>query len=86
MKLYFRRATGENVLIGNPTNKAELWKMVDDDLKERAQSGFKSYYKRIWLDGGNVWIDVGSHVEFYIAKDVDFKTLKLLGFRIQKGE
>lgn len=82
MKLYFRRANGEEIFIGNPTNKKEMLQMVDQDINMRAQPGFKSYYKRIWLDGGNIWIDVGSHVEYYIAKNVDLKTLKLLGFKI----
>ena len=39
-----------------------------EDLRRRYPK-FKSYYQRYWEDDeGSIWIDYGSHCQFYVLK------------------
>lgn len=68
MELYFRNGDHELEFISEIDNMEESWKIVNADLKKR-YPGFVSYYQRFWINpDGDMWIDYGSHSEFYILK------------------
>ena len=74
MKLYFRDNKDELELITEiydyrgVISSVELNEIITADLKNR-KPGFASYYNRFWLDDNDdMWIDFGSHTEFYILK------------------
>lgn len=46
---------------------------IDDFLSER---NFKSYYQRLWVEGNDLWNDVGSHTEFFVLKEPTVEFLK----------
>ena len=69
MTLYFENYKGERELVmkGLTTFQGVLT-AVSNDLKKR-KPNFVSYYKRYWEDDiNNLWIDYGSHSEFYIVE------------------
>jgi hypothetical protein len=38
--------------------------------KYLADKNIKSYYQRSWFDeDGSIWIDFGSHTEFFVLRD-----------------
>lgn len=67
MKLYFSNNKDEKELVSpNVITTEEGLKLAVDDLKTR-RPGFISYYQRYWLDDNDdIWIDYGSHTEFYV--------------------
>ena len=67
MKLYFSNADDERELLFTNIHSIEYGiKLAVDDLKTR-RPGFISYYQRYWLDDkDDIWIDYGSHTEFYV--------------------
>lgn len=64
MKLYFENSWGERRLIGEPETRLGANKMVSDFCKAR---DFEIYYVRNWVQNGELWWDVGSHSEFFLA-------------------
>ena len=64
MKLYFKNSCGERCLIGEPEIRTEVNKMVYDFCKAH---DFHIYYVRNWIENGELWWNVGSHFEFFIA-------------------
>ena len=64
MKLYFENSRGERRFIGEPETRLGANKMVCDFCKAR---DFEVYYVRNWVENGELWWDVGSHSEFFIA-------------------
>ena len=50
--------------IGDFNTSEEMWNIIKKFL---ADHNFISYYSRIWFDEdeNTVWIDVGSHTEFF---------------------
>lgn len=70
MKLYFRDNNDELEFITEiqVPESVELNEIITADLKNRKPE-FASYYKRFWFDDNNdIWIDFGSHTEFYVLK------------------
>lgn len=67
MKLYFSNNKDEKELVSpNVMTTEEGLKLAVEDLKTR-RPGFISYYQRYWLDDNDdIWIDYGSHTEFYV--------------------
>jgi hypothetical protein len=64
--LYFLDIDGKEELIAENITKEEANEKALEDLKKRAPN-FKSYHQRCWDDAfGRFWIDVGSHLCFYI--------------------
>ena len=54
-------------LIGEEADRP-VGKALDDLYKRNPR--YQSYYQRVWNDdNGNMWIDVGSHSEFYVVKN-----------------
>lgn len=68
-KLYFVDKNGKREFIQDlTTDGVEITDIVDKDLKNRRPK-FMSYYKRMWLDDDdNLWVDFGSHTEFYVVE------------------
>lgn len=66
---YFKRSNGERVLLAENVDlkvaNVVMKQFMDDH-------NFKSYYTRVWEENGELWMDVGSHTEFFILayKDV----------------
>lgn len=69
MKLYFLNSDDERELVSETVETAEDGlKLAVKDLKTR-RPGFITYYQRYWLDDNDdIWIDYGSHTEFYIVE------------------
>lgn len=67
MKLYFSNNKDEKELVSpNVMTTEEGLRLAVEDLKTR-RPGFISYYQRYWLDDNDdIWIDYGSHTEFYV--------------------
>lgn len=67
MKLYFSNADDEREIVAtNIKTTEEGLKLAVEDLKTR-RPGFITYYQRYWLDDNDdIWIDYGSHTEFYV--------------------
>lgn len=70
MRVEFENSRGERREIGTAENGKECWKIISDFLDDH---NFKSYYQRISEDNGSLWIDVGSHTEFFWVVDDDKK-------------
>ena len=69
MKLYFQHSDGSESIVC----ETEEGRYVSDALEDlhKRNPNYKTYYQRTYMDGnGWVWIDVGSHTEFYIVKEV----------------
>ena len=69
MRLYFQNKYGKERLIAKPKTVKECYEKIDKFLEEH---NFKSYYTRV-NDGENcIWLDVGSHTEFFLVYDISF--------------
>lgn len=69
-KLYFRYSNGKDEYICDINDNDKYVSKALDDLYKRNPK-YQSYYQRTWTDDdGWIWIDVGSHSEFYIVKPV----------------
>lgn len=66
-KIYFVNANDEREFVSDVFDNGKVLNdILDKDLKSR-RPDFKSYYKRCWLDeNDDLWIDFGSHTEFYV--------------------
>lgn len=76
MDLYFKRSNGEKILLlPGASSFKEVFDNIDDFLKDH---NFKCYYKRVMPEEGkdSVWIDVGSHSEFFIIRDTNWEEYK----------
>ena len=64
MKLYFTKSSGDERIIGEPSDIAEATLMINDFLKEH---NYKSYYTRNFISEttGRLVFDVGSWSEFF---------------------
>jgi len=69
MKVEFENSQKKRRVIGEATNKKEAWKIINDFLKDH---NYKSYYQRVspYPDKHYVWMDVGSHSEFFVLTDM----------------
>ena len=69
--VYFENRFEERIFIGEAKGEKEIYQLVKLDISLRAQPSFQWYYTRSWVrENGEIVIDVGSHVEFYIAVPV----------------
>lgn len=77
MKIFFENSQGIRKEIGLTNSAMEARKVISDFLNKH---NYKSYYWRYSLDEKNheIWIDVGSHSEFFIV--TDFKELTMEAF------
>ena len=76
MDLYFKRSNGEKILLlPGASSFKEIFENIDNFLKDR---NFKCYYKRVngTEKDDSVWIDVGSHTEFFIIKNTNWEEYK----------
>lgn len=67
MTLYFLRSNNERVLLGE-YDRQGVFEAIHKFLDEH---NFTSYYTRVWREGDDVWLDVGSHTEFFVVADKD---------------
>ena len=66
--VYFENRFEERIFIGEAKNEEEIYQLIKSDIAVRAQPSFQWHYTRSWTrDNGEIVMDVGSHVEFYIA-------------------
>lgn len=69
--VYFENRFEERIFIGEAKNEEEIYQLIKADISARAQPSFQWYYTRSWTrDNGEIVMDVGSYVEFYIAVPV----------------
>lgn len=73
VEIYFKRSNGERRFIKEI--ECEVDEIIDEsfaiikDYIEENFPHFKIYYTRCWTnDDGEIWFDVSSHSEFFIAK------------------
>lgn len=66
---YFERSNGERVLLAENVDQKAANVVMKQFLDDH---NFKSYYTRTWEHENELWMDVGSHTEFFILvyKDV----------------
>ena len=67
---YFERSNGERVLLAENIDKETAFHVTYQFLNEH---NYKSYYTRTWEQSNELWMDVGSHTEFFVLvyKDGD---------------
>lgn len=70
MKLYFENSMSKRKFISHVDSIKEVYALIDDVLEEYH---YKSYYTRLWYeeDKKEIWIDVGSHSEFFVVTEVE---------------
>lgn len=69
--VYFENRFEERIFIGEVKDEKEIYQLIKSDIAVRAQPSFQWYYTRSWTrDNGEIVMDVGSYVEFYIAVPV----------------
>lgn len=67
-ELYFENKYGQHKFIDNITNMESAFIAIKKFL---ADKGFQSYYQRYWLEeDDSIKIDVGSHTEFFVIKNL----------------
>ena len=64
----FENSHGLQRVIGKANSIDKCWKIIFDFLKERH---FESHYQRCHIREGVMWIDVGSHTEFFYVARTD---------------
>ena len=69
MKLIFKNSRGKERVIAEPTNGDEIFKEINKFLDDH---NFKSYYSRSWDNEDGITIDVGSHSEFFVLREISF--------------
>lgn len=69
MNLYFLDNENKQHLVATDVNEAQVSDLIDLDLIVR-KPDFKVHYYRVWWDDFiRMWIDFGSHTEFYLLQD-----------------
>ena len=63
--LYFANYYNELIGIKKDCKEEEIYKEVAEFLKKY---NYKNYYVRTWMENDELWIDFGSHVEFFVWK------------------
>ncbi len=67
--LFFEKGDGERELVGLNIREDKAVKTALDELGIR-NPRYVSYYQRVFYnDKGEMYIDVGSHTEFYVWKE-----------------
>ena len=73
MKLYFKHSDGSTTLLSEYDSFKESFAAIKQFLTNH---DFKSYYTRVSGSDDEIWIDVGSHTEFFIIKGASFDDYK----------
>lgn len=60
---YFERSNGERILLAGNVNREAAFTVMSQFLDDH---NYKSYYTRTWEENNELWMDVGSHTEFFI--------------------
>lgn len=60
---YFERSNGERILLAENVDRDGAFPVMSKFL---ADHNYKSYYTRTWEKGNELWMDVGSHTEFFV--------------------
>lgn len=69
MNLYFLDRKDKQHLVATDVKEENAVELAIDDLGRRYPE-VKSYYQRCWWDDFHrMWIDYGSHIEFYILQE-----------------
>lgn len=69
MNLYFLDKRNKQHLVARDVDEQGAMEKMTIDLCNRYPD-FKSYYNRVWWDEFHrMWIDYGSHTEFYILQE-----------------
>ncbi len=69
MNLYFLDGDNNQHLVATDVREESIGKIIELDLVTR-KPDFKSFYTRQWWDDFfRMWIDFGSHTEFYLYQD-----------------
>ena len=69
MNLYFLDKRDKQHLVARDVDEQDAITKMTIDLCNRYPD-FKSYYNRVWWDEFHrMWIDYGSHTEFYILQE-----------------
>ena len=70
-KVYFENRYKERIFLDCVKTEEGIYSVIKRDIKMRAQPSFQWHYTRSQMrDNGEIVMDVGSHVEFYIAVPV----------------
>ena len=73
-KVYFENRFEERIFIGEAKDDKEIYKLIKQDISQRAQPSFEWYYTRTWTqDNGEIVYDCGSWCEYYIAVPIKDK-------------
>lgn len=64
MNLYFKDSSGKEKLLLKDSTKDEIWTKINKHLKKHKVI---PHYQRMFFQGGRVWIDYGSHTDFFIV-------------------
>lgn len=72
MKLGFQSADGSERVIAEVDTYCEACKEINKFLDEH---NFKSYYQRLWEKDDRVYMDVGSHYEFFFLEPCTMRTI-----------
>lgn len=62
MRVEFKNSYGVRRVIGECETEKEAFKIIYDFLKDH---NYKSYYTRTREIEDRIWVDVGSHTEFF---------------------
>ena len=75
MNVIFEHSDGRKTVLGTATNKQDAWKIVRKFLDEH---NYHSPYQRVSVisEERHVWIDVGSHSEFFHYTDLTDEELE----------
>lgn len=65
MKVYFQNSKGNEILIGETNDNDDATRIIKRFCRERS---FKIPYMRCWKEENRTFVDVGSHVEFFIIE------------------
>lgn len=65
MKLIFKNSAGQERVIAEVKDEEAAMIEITKFCEERS---FHIYYTRTWEKDGRVWVDCGSHSEFFIVE------------------
>ena len=72
MKLLFQSSNGNERVVSEVNSWCDVCKGINKFLDEH---NFKSYYQRLWQKEDRVYVDVGSHTEFFIVEPYTMEQL-----------
>ena len=60
---YFERSNGERLLLAENVTQKAAFTVMQQFLDDH---NYHSYYTRTWQRDNELWMDVGSHTEFFV--------------------